>query len=152
MEPVIVSIDPGKFVCWCALWTQRAAEFIDVITLDMAKPLHPQVGAYRATQVVSEIMVVRDNGKNVDPRDLVAVTWAAGLAAQAFHPMRVPIPTTPENWKGQVSKETTMRRVRACFTEYEIARLDASLKKFPAGKRHNAYDAIGIGARLLGRI
>lgn len=51
------------------------------------------------------------------------------------------------DWKGNISKEITQRRVRKALTADELAQIP----KLPASKLHNCYDACGIGLWALGR-
>lgn len=53
----------------------------------------------------------------------------------------------PSDWKGQILKEETMRRVLARLSTEEKARLP----NLPKTKAHNMFDAIGIGLFELGR-
>lgn len=55
-------------------------------------------------------------------------------------------------WKGQVKKHVTKHRVYDALDEREQEVFAHDVKRIAESKRHNVFDAIGIGLFALGRI
>ncbi len=83
-----------------------------------------------------------------DPNDLLGLAAvSAGIAA-----LYAPAAATsycPSEWKGQMPKDVCQKRINARLNSRELAFVMAVK---PAGKRHNTWDAVGIGLHHLGRL
>ena len=86
-------------------------------------------------------------GMKIDPNDLIDLSMCTGAFTGA---LCVEMSSTltlvePAEWKAQVPKDVTRRRIEALLTPSE----KEGIKK--GGEMHNVYDAIGIGLFALGR-
>lgn len=98
----------------------------------------------------------RDYGKNrkADPNDLVAIAAVSGAYASAIDrtcPMDVSM-LHVSDWKGQVPKKVMQNRIIAALTQFERAALSKDMVKIPRGLQNNAYDALGIVLKGVGRL
>lgn len=94
-------------------------------------------------RIVFELPNYRSKGSIED----VALTGArGGLAAGAASIFCSADPEwiTPQQWKGQVPKEIMVERVKGLLSPGELACV--------VGKASHAFDAIGIGLKLVSRL
>jgi hypothetical protein len=57
----------------------------------------------------------------------------------------------PREWKGQVPKPVTMRRVRRALSAVEMAVLKRAIQTYPKISPDNFFDAVGLGLWRLER-
>ena len=100
-------------------------------------------------RIVGERQVVYPGarGLKTDANDLLDLAMCAGAFYGALCvEMRSNLTLVePAEWKAQVPKDVTRRRIEGFLTDAE----KAVIKK--GGEMHNVYDAIGIGLFALGR-
>lgn len=102
-----------------------------------------------APRIVGERQVVYPGarGMKTNPNDLLDLAMCSGafygaLCTELRMGLRV---VEPAEWKAQVPKDVTRRRIETLLSPSE----KAVIKK--GGEMHNVYDAIGIGLFALGR-
>ena len=100
-------------------------------------------------RVVGERQVVYPGAKGLktNPNDLLDLAMCAGAFFSAICvDMQAQLTVVePAEWKAQVPKDITKRRILELLSHSE----PLSIKK--GGEMHNVYDAIGIGLFALGR-
>ncbi len=100
-------------------------------------------------RVVGERQVVYSGAKGLktNPNDLLDLAMCAGAFFSAICvDMQAQLTVVePAEWKAQVPKDITKRRILELLSHSE----PLSIKK--GGEMHNVYDAIGIGLFALGR-
>lgn len=74
-----------------------------------------------------------------NPENILLLTLVVGRLTQNDS-----IYVRPRKWKGNVKKDVMTRRI-AAQVKKEFPDLHKQLAKVPAGVRHNALDAVGIG-------
>ena len=86
-------------------------------------------------------------GMKIDPNDLIDLAMCSGAFYGALCAGMGSILTLvePAEWKAQVPKDVTRRRIEKLLMGKELN----VIKK--GGEMHNVYDAIGIGLFALGR-
>ena len=75
----------------------------------------------------------------------------AHLGGALLHLARSAVLVEPAGWKGQVPKDVVQGLVEHRLTENENAALLYSLGPVARSRRHNVYDAVGIGLWRLRR-
>lgn len=100
-------------------------------------------------RIVGERQVVYPGAKGLktNPNDLLDLAMCAGafygaLCVDMHASLTI---VAPAEWKAQVPKDITKRRILGLLTDVE----KVLIKK--GGEMHNVYDAIGIGLFALGR-
>jgi hypothetical protein len=154
-----LSIDPGKFKVAYALWRDDGAlgyaglvqaktfaflpraESWKVVaehfwrTLDMATDL----------EVIVEIPQVYDGPQEEDRNDLIDLAGVVGAIVANKRVDSVIWSPLPREWKGQLPKEITQKRVDQKLSDEEKKRIIWPAKSL----RHNTYDAIHLGLTYL---
>lgn len=101
------------------------------------------------SEVVIEKMKVysfaKQKGSQGDIIDL------AHLGGALLHLARTAVLVEPAGWKGQVPKDVVQGLVEARLTETENEVLLLGLEPVARSRRHNVYDAVGIGLWHLKR-
>lgn len=158
---VILSLDPGLAVeggTGAVLWREKQLVAAGLFTAkgtleERIADLHSQgenfVGHLHlfADLVVIEKMKVYKRQKG-DPEDLIDLSILGGRLSALGLDCRF---VEPSAWKGQVPKHVVKRLVEKELTVGETEVLAAALKGIAAGKRHNVFDAVGIGLHALER-
>jgi hypothetical protein len=110
---------------------------------------HIRLGGVDRNLIVGERQVVYPGAKGLktNPNDLLDLAMCAGafygaLCVEMQSALQV---VAPAEWKAQVPKDITKKRIEALLSHSE----PLSIKK--GGEMHNVYDAIGIGLFALGR-
>lgn len=160
--PRIISIDPGLKKVAYAIWNadgtldraglvtrdfepgiERAQKWKEIaedtdIFVDLSRT---------ADQVlVIEIPQVYSGARDEDPNDLIDLAGVVGAIASLLGGT-VEWSPLPREWKGQLPKEISQKRVEAKLSESEKAKI-----KWPAKHlRHNVYDALHLGLTYLAR-
>ena len=145
----LLAVDPGTNVTGWAVF--RDARLVEC-------------GCWRADglyEMLSKLLLVRENEKfsskrtiierpqvyaqrkwRGDPNDLIGVALVAGAVAALFPPVDFVLPHT---WKGSAPKDVVSARTRAALTPDEL--------KLVAGvKKHDVWDAVGLGLWSLNRL
>jgi hypothetical protein len=164
MPLLMVSVDPGVYCAGIALWDLDAKGALlsatdsswSVVASDRApwsasaresvRLIRDLAAPWTITTLVIEQpqVYVRSRSKG-DPNDLITLALNAGAIAGALG-ARAVVPLRPAEWKGQTPKEVVEQRARARLSATEMGRLSMPSA---ASKRHNVWDAIGIGLRWL---
>jgi hypothetical protein len=159
-----VSIDPGKNACGVAVWIdyylswagwiknpllkdpgkERAARWGDmaymVNTVCVSK-IHTQ-----PYSLILEIPQVYDGFSDEDKNDLIDLAGVQGAIVGVSN-VEVEWSPLPREWKGQLPKEISERRVDSKLSQDEKDRISWPAKSY----RHNVYDAIHLGIVHLER-
>jgi hypothetical protein len=157
----IVSIDPGKKKVAYAIWDEDGTLLgAGLVTHD------PAPGDERAqiwkdiaywtsvatrldsvdTILVIEVPQVYEGPQEEDKNDLIDLAGVVGALASLTWG-RVDWSPKPREWKGQLPKAITQKRVDA-----ELSAAEKALIEWPAKNlRHNVYDAIHLGLTYLAR-
>lgn len=152
--PNLLSIDPGNCTGW-AIFNSNELTYAGVTSVDdpclyAATGVFPWDYLFRGGQLVIEIpQVYRASKSKGDPNDLIKVAVQAGQWIERARLYGASVyRQLPQEWKGQVPKETHHKRILAVLNPTELARLP----KLPKSDAHNMLDAIGLGLFHLGRI
>jgi hypothetical protein len=160
--PNVISIDPGKRKVAYAVWDYDTGSLLraGLVTHD------PSPGDERAQQwkdiaywtelaaglgridnrLVIEIPQVYEGYQDEDKNDLIDLAGVVGaLSAHVWG--RVEWSPTPREWKGQLPKAITQKRVDAELNDAEKALIEWPAKNL----RHNVYDALHLGLTYLKR-
>ncbi len=137
MGHVLVAIDPGKST-GIAIFSDR--ELVHVIACDGDAP--PTRG--EVDEIVCEIPHTGEG--RATKGDIIKLAVRAGMAIGSFRCVGAPTLrlVTPNDWKGNLPKAVSHKRIRAKLTEAEIALL--------RGLPHDSWDAVGIGLWALGQV
>lgn len=162
---MILSIDPGLAVdggTGAAIWRESRLAAVGLFASkgrfeQRLKDIHDRIQGFvtvncpysrsLADLVVIEKMQVYKRSKG-DPEDLIDLSILGGRLSTLGLECRF---VEPAAWKGQVPKTVVERLVRERLTASENETLREALVGIAAGKRHNVYDAVGIGLHHLGR-
>lgn len=99
------------------------------------------------TQVVIECpQVYSARHSKGDPNDLITLAVQVGRYVERYRSKGYDVRLTrPHDWKGNVPKDVQHRRMMKTLTPSETFCLEAAENFVAKGKRHNMYDAVGIG-------
>jgi hypothetical protein len=164
---LLLSLDPGKRACGCALWWDGMLVSAELVkgakTGDRAEAWGPMVRAVWG-------WTIRESGKTKaqhspelviewqttyggrasrgDTRDLLDLSAITGALCYAFGSAR-PTVYLPAEWKHAMPTEVLWPRCEKRLSAEEQATIT-----WPTAKsaRHNIMDAIGIGLKHLGRM
>jgi hypothetical protein len=138
----IYSIDPGKHVLGVACWTGDALNWAELVeTTSYRFPTRPDV------LVVEKPKIYPGRAQKGRQRDLIDLAITVGRLEEQVLGAKI-VRYEPYQWKGQVPKDETKRRVRAVLAPLELLSVALPKKKSLA---HNVWDAIGIGLVYSGR-
>lgn len=145
MKRILYAVDPGKHTSAVAAFLNDelvGVWFASADSMDMAEDSLGEVAMEQP----------RAYGNHARPQDLLDLT-AAGMAVatRLVRPMTRVRMIQPQEWKGQVPKPITRKRIEAKLTQSEKLRLGDCLKK-SRGEKHNLFDAVGIGLFALKRV
>lgn len=155
----LIAIDPGTTACgWaefthgflarCGLVRTQARELplrASGLSLQLARliPFEPDT-----TLAIERPEVYRQRFLKGDPNDLIAVAIVVGSILSTFPPAKVLLPL-PKEWKSNVPKDVTERRLRKNLSSEELGRLIEHLEPVPPSLRHNVFDAVALGRWAL---
>ena len=160
----IVSIDPGIHGCGLAVFAQSTllgAEYVSGIGCQMHPLLEIVDGIERSlnsimnqigtidTIVIETPQVYQTAHQKGDQRDLVDLAIVVGgILAVSRSTANAALLVRPAEWKGQLPKDVSAKRVISILGEDERSAIE-----LPTASRlyHNVLDAIGIGLWRLGR-
>lgn len=160
---VLISVDPGKFLCGLAVFQDGKLVHAKLVESSKAMGSGPAVWVAMAdavkqtveatelgvSTVVVEVMQVYKAGlQKGDPGDLIEVAGVSGAVCMAFPWAKTHMGFKPAQWKGQLPKAVMEKRIKEALSTTEIGRIT----KCSAALRHNVWDGIGIGLKALGRI
>jgi hypothetical protein len=159
-----VAVDPGKHACGVAVFiggTLRGAYYprtmgnwgrveqwrqtANAVLLDL------RTAGYQVRDLALVCEVPKARKERTDAADdLLDLTGVLGALVGSF---RIVLwDPRPEEWKGQVPKEVTHRRLEKIYlTDAEKFCRDQTLRAVPPSLRHNALDAIALGVEYLRR-
>lgn len=164
LHNTLVSIDPGKWACGVAVWQKmdemhaslihaefadstssrsvaRAQGWSDVGRMVVGRLDTLNLGKY---SLILEIPQVYAGEQDENKNDLLDLAGVQGAIAACSGQWVVWSPL-PREWKGQLPKEISRKRVDAALTDEEKARV-----KWPSSKlKHNVYDALHLGLVFL---
>ncbi len=169
---ILVSIDPGKRGCGCALWQDgelRAAAYVPTLN-SLEQEMANIVGSMSCavedwiddlpTGLVSiQSLVVEypqtygGRASRGDANDLVAVALVAGAIVGCYSHLPIKL-ILPAEWKGQIPKKTKHGtnpielRCKKKLSALEVSKIALPSR---AALAHNVWDAVGIGLYYLGR-
>lgn len=149
----LISIDPGtKEIGWATWHSGRLAgcgllKFNDLSILrrmvaDQFSSLRPE-----HREVIVEEPKVYLRGK-ADPEDILQLAKVAGAVGSVSSYTTF---VKPGTWKGQVPKTIHHNRIQKLLCYDEMERVDYCMSAVPAAKKHNVWDAIGLGLYHLQR-
>jgi hypothetical protein len=148
-----LSIDPGVWKSGCALWSE-GGELLRAWTARHRRGPMSEPEAWRRMALAVEVeeplsalaveVMQADGRTRGKERALFSVSGVVGSLATRFSPAPVSA-YTPREWKGSVPKDVMQRRLAAKLTAAELSRVCARAT-------HDAWDAIGIGARHMGGV
>lgn len=147
MTNMFYAVDPGKKRSAVAAF--RANEFVGVwFASDGSMEM-------KENQVGSVAMEMPQSypSSAVPPQDLLDLA-AAGMAVSArlAKPLSNIRLIKPSEWKGQVPKNITQKRIERFLTMSERICLERCLQLVTPSLRHNLYDAVGLGLFALKRV
>lgn len=160
IEPTIyASLDPGLNHCGVAVWINEelsSAELVRVkyqVATERAEKWRLMghavgkvipAGAHLIVEVPQ--VYTRQHSKG-DPNDLIDIAGVVGSVVSASFAVEVCWSPVPHDWKGNLPKEVTERRVLNALRPAELAKI----KPCPASLKHNVLDAIHLGLVYLQR-
>ena len=138
----LLAIDPGNDTGW--------ALFDSCRRLQRCGLGYPDAGTI--DDLIIECPKLRPRGEK-NPNAILSVArnageWAGRFESRCAAPVRY---VTPNDWKGGTPKDISHARIWANLDDKEKAIADAAVKGIAAGKRHNVFDAIGLGLFGVGR-
>jgi hypothetical protein len=148
-ETTFTSVDPGGECLAWAHWTDGALTAVGLSRTKVkgwqARARHHREfltarGTY-TRPVLTECMRVRGGRGLGNPQILVELNGIAGHVGTDW--------VEPGTWKGRVPKEDHQPLIWDALMPAERLLLESVM---PAGLRHNAVDAVGIGLYKLGRL
>jgi hypothetical protein len=83
-------------------------------------------------------------GSNVKFSSITDLNILTGIFVSTFNPGAILVPC-PAEWKGNKPKETTKDEVITLCNRYSLKNIERDLGEIAPHKRHNAFDAMGIG-------
>jgi len=166
----IASVDPGKHACGVAVWmAPNSSQGIYQLLWagyvknpfksepgkeraerwgDMARMIAGVLGRWKewGVSLVLEIPKVYPGIHDEDPNDLIDLAGVQGaiVGATGFPVEWSPL---PQEWKGQLPKEVSERRVESKLQPEEKKRIEWPAKRLC----HNVYDALHLGLVHLER-
>lgn len=160
---MIISLDPGLHKVALAFWglnyqlvhaclvehehekgTERVQKWAD-----MAYWVDLCIAQYNKGDIalVCEIPQVYSGPRDEDPNDLIDLAGVVGAVAANIVLGSIEWSPTPREWKGQLPKAITKKRVDAKLGDHEKAAIAWPIKSLC----HNVYDAIHLGMTYLSR-
>lgn len=158
----IVSVDPGLAKVALAIWNRNTFELERACLVqhshevgtervqkwrDMAYWVNVEVGDLGEVDLVMEVPQIYGGPRAEDPNDLLDLAGVLGAIASSFAIAEVQWSPLPREWKGQLPKEITQKRVDAKLSPMEKAKIQWPIKSLA----HNVYDAIHLGIVYLER-
>lgn len=164
----IASIDPGKWACGLAVWSLDKGQLVHAswvrnpwknepgqerpeIWGDTARQVTAMLAhrwqPYGQVNLVLEIPQVYEKASEKDKNDLIDLAGVQGAIVGGFPQGFVEWSPKPAEWKGQLPKEVSEKRVDSKLTAAEKALIDWPAESY----RHNVYDAIHLGIVYLER-
>jgi len=158
----IASIDPGKNACGVAVWYPNILIWAGYVKNpfskigkeraekwgDMGRTVTGILGRWKdyGISLVLEIPQVYTGPQDEDRNDLLDLAGVQGAIVGAS---RFPVEWSPvpREWKGQLPKEVSEKRVDAKLTPVEKQRIEWPAKSYC----HNVYDALHLGLVHLER-
>jgi RNase H-fold protein (predicted Holliday junction resolvase) len=153
---MILAVDPSSLSAGLAVFTEVRGllSYAQVVApkpggpQNVAKAIEEIARNYDITELaIEEPMEFRSKkGRKVKVDNLLLLARAVGATVA-----RINVRTCyyrPTEWKGQLPKRVTEKRIRAILSDNEMSKI-----KMPRGqkKRGDVFDAIGIGLFHIGR-
>lgn len=83
-------------------------------------------------------------GSSVKFSSITDLNILTGIFVSIFNPGAILVPC-PAEWKGNTSKEATKEKIISLCNRYSMKNIERDLSEVAPHKRHNAFDAMGIG-------
>lgn len=151
---IILAIDPGQNLGWARIRNGVLAE-CGLVRAASPRAIS-QLVTVRAINfdrlVIEKPQVYPSRKQKGDPNDLINVALLAGVVLGAAPNVSFEL-VVPHDWKGNVPKEITQKRVKADFRLGEQTVFDRGVSLYPKSQHHNIWDAVGLGfwyARKIG--
>lgn len=160
----VVSVDPGKHKVAWATWDPETGKLTGAGLV-----IHkPEIGTERVQvwkevaywtdvatglssgseiRLVVEVPQIYTGVRDEDPNDLIDLAGVVGAIASTIAIGSVEWSPLPREWKGQIPKEVTQKRVDKRLSPEEKALIKWPIKSLC----HNVYDAIHLGIVYLER-
>ena len=153
---MIVTFDPGVKVAGLAFW--EGAELASAVLvrgdgwLATANIAFATVKNTCPIEAVTDVVIEQpqvyiQRRLKGDPNDLIAVAMVAGAFAVRFYGSARITMYRPNEWKGNVPKNISIKRYQERLSAEEINRVDDK----PRSLAHNVWDAVGLGQYHVGR-
>lgn len=164
-QDYLASIDPGKHACGVAVWSLQTYKLI--VACWVRNPFKDEPGVERAHRwgdmarqvaaylsrwkpygmgLILEIPQIYGDKSEKDPNDLLDLAGVQGAIVGATN-ANVEWSPLPKEWKGQLPKDVSERRVDSKLSHAEKTSIEWPAKSY----RHNVYDAIHLGIVYLER-
>lgn len=160
-----VTIDPGLHKVAYAIWNERGTLLGAGLVNHSHDPGIPRAQKWRDVAEWTDVACTLDSGEQVvlvieipqiyntheakkkDPNDLIDLAGVVGAIASKICVGYVDWSPLPREWKGQLPKEISVKRV-----EEKLSAKEKILIKWPAKSlRHNVYDALHLGLTYLAK-
>lgn len=155
----VLCVDPGEQHVAISVWAARELLALELFRMAHARGsnlgwvamgLSEQVPTQPDTVVVEEMVYYVENRTDTKQAEmaktaaLLRLAFLSGFVAGYVRPAQC-ITYPAREWKGQVPKEITQRRVEKTLTPVELEVYNAALAAVPESLRHNLVDATGLG-------
>src|SRR5260221_1515651 len=163
MAPRIVSIDPGLKKVAYAVWSEDGTLLSAGLVIEDYDPGMERAEKWRKiadyvdlvtglsnigdSYLVIEIPQIYSGNRDNDPNDLIDLAGVVGAIVGKIVCGSVEWSPTPREWKGQLPKEISQKRVEERLSLEEKALIEWPIKSL----RHNVYDALHLGLTYLER-
>ncbi len=142
----VLSVDPGLWKTGCALWSSEG-QLLRAWTQRQGKcsEVGPTLWRRMALSIKEEPCVLVIEVMQVDGRtrgkekDLFSLSGVIGAISVRFSSAKI-VSYTPTQWKGSLPKDIMRERVKKRLTSAELTAIAPKAT-------HDAWDAIGIGAK-----
>lgn len=148
---ILLAIDPGEDAGWSLWSTQKLAlTGVPYSVLYACGCDRPTIGLWHPDVVVTEIpeMYV---GSSTSTKSIVTLAMNAGrrIGALSLSPLIPVFGALPKTWKKNLSKTVHHEQLRYQLqdTKYgdSLQRVLVTEQEYSKGKRHNLWDAVGLG-------
>lgn len=157
----VLAIDPGRDTGWAYFVNRRlvACGHINIEKLFKQTPYEAfGIAHFEGVEVILEGPAIypvgrKQKGGKISDASIVKLALRTGEIRQLLRGAGADTEYTdqPKQWKGNVPKEITQRRVLAVLDATETKLLYATISARSKTLNHNMVDAVGIGLWKIGR-